>query len=769
MRTGTGTGLMPRVAWLVWLAFAPAAWAGPLMPLRHLVQVGAGSDHSCARTTSGGVKCWGSNAAGKLGDGTTTDRLLPVDVTGLSGATAISVGYGHTCALTAAGGVKCWGANSYGQLGDGSTTHRSTPVDVVDLGSGVAAVSVGTYHTCAVTTAGAVKCWGRNLSGQIGDGGYVNRPVPTTVTGLGSGMKAVDAGHLHTCALTLAGGVKCWGRNYYGQIGIGGSSQLDVLTPANVVGLGSGVTLVSAGGDHTCARTDAGAAKCWGADYYGQTGVGGDDRSDRFQPVDVTGAGSGVASIAAGHVHSCLRTSAGAVKCWGWNILGQLGDGRNTDRILPVTVPGLSGVTGLSTGNNHTCVLTAAGGAKCWGDNGYGQLGDDRTRESVHPVPKNVSGLSGGVASLRTGSSHTCAVTTTGALRCWGHNLYGQLGVGSRDWRIAPAEVSGMGSGTLAVDAGGQHTCAVRTGGGVRCWGGNYYGSVGDGDFFDRLTPVNVSGLTSGVAALALGTRHSCALTASGGLKCWGASDAGQTGTGVFTTRVLTPQDVTGLASGVTLAGAGSLHGCAIAGGAAKCWGWNLHGQIGDGSNENRAVPANVSGLGQGMRAISPGTAHTCALTQSGGVKCWGFNESGALGDGTTTTRNVPGDVAGLTTGVAAIAMGDHSCALTTNGGVTCWGRNDFGQLGDGSTTNRLTPVSVTGLSSGVAAIAVGFLHSCALTTSGGVKCWGRDLEGTLGLGGRDDRLPGDVLTPDPGFLFGSGFEDGEQPASNPG
>ncbi|MCH8346681.1 MAG: hypothetical protein IIC87_07125, partial [Chloroflexi bacterium] len=164
--------------------------------------VSAASRHTCAVTTTGGVKCWGRNFFGELGDGNApNDSSAPVDVSGLtSGIAAVSAGFGHTCALTTTGGVKCWGLNASGQLGDGSANDSDTPVDVSGLTSGVAAVSAGDGHTCAVTTTGGVKCWGRNFFGELGDGNAPNdSSVPVDASGLTSGIAAVSAGHFHTC------------------------------------------------------------------------------------------------------------------------------------------------------------------------------------------------------------------------------------------------------------------------------------------------------------------------------------------------------------------------------------------------------------------------------------------------------------------------------------------------------------------------------------------------------------------------------------------
>ena len=315
-----------------------------------MTAIAAGADHTCALTTTGGVKCWGYNSYGQLGDGTTTNRTTPVDVSGLSsGVTAIAAGYRYTCALTAAGGVKCWGSNGFGQLGDGTTTDRHTPVDVSGLSSGVTAIAVGEWHTCALTAGGATKCWGYNPYGQLGDGTTTERHTPVNVSGLSSGVTAIAASAYHTCALTAGGAAKCWGYNPFGQLGDGTTTNR--ITPVNVSGLGSGVTAIAAGWYHTCAVTTGGAAKCWGYNPYGQLGDG--TTTERHTPVNVSGLSSDAQAISAGEGYTCALTSSGEIKCWGYNSSGQLGDGTTTDRHTPVNVSGTKGEVDLPVGGQY--------------------------------------------------------------------------------------------------------------------------------------------------------------------------------------------------------------------------------------------------------------------------------------------------------------------------------------------------------------------------------------------------------------------------------
>ncbi|MEO8675716.1 MAG: right-handed parallel beta-helix repeat-containing protein [Casimicrobiaceae bacterium] len=694
-----------------------------------VTSVVAGYLHSCAIVTGGAVKCWGNNSTGQLGDGTLVQRLTATAVMNISsGATALALGGGHTCALVA-GGVKCWGQNTNGQLGDNSTTQRLAPVSVSGLSSGVIAIAAGLLHTCAVLNTGAVRCWGLNTNGQIGDNSQTQRLIPVAVSGLTTGGTAVSAGNSHTCAL-IGGGVKCWGLNTNGQLG--DNSQSMRLTPVDVTGLTSGVTAIALGSGSSCALTETTGAQCWGANLHGELG----DTTlviRRLVPVDVTGLATGVTAITAGARHGCALLAAGAVVCWGDNSAGSLGDNATTQRLSPTLVSGQPTLKAMSGGGLHTCAIVGAGGVKCWGANDSGQLGDNSNTQRLAPV--DVVGLAGGVAAVVTGASHSCALTTAGGVRCWGDNSAGQLGDNSQTQRITPVSVSGLASGVKAIAAGDTHTCALTNAGGVKCWGQNSTGQVGDGTFNNlRLVPFDVLGLTSGVAAIKAGGLHTCAITSGSGVKCWGWNGFGQIGDGSITQRNA-PVDVSGLTSGVSNIALGQYHSCALVVGGIKCWGWNDYGQVGDNSSgTSRLTPVNVLGLASGVAGIAAGNGHSCAVMAAGGVKCWGDNTYGQVGDATSAnTRLAPVDVAGVT-GASAVAVGGlHSC-VRVGGGLACWGLNSNGQIGDGSVNMRPTASDVAGLIA-LASASGGGTHSCAVSAGGGILCWGGNVSGQLGDG----------------------------------
>ena len=339
----------------------------------------------------------------------------------------------------------------------------------------------------------------------------------------------------------------------------------------------------------------------------------------------------------------------------------------------------------VASGGSHSCAVLTSGGVVCWGLNSAGQLGNGSTTNSSTPVA--VSGLSAGVASIAVGGSTSCAVLTSGAIKCWGDDSNGQLGDGSPSTNSStPVSVSGITTGVL-VDVSLTHTCAVITGGAVTCWGSG----IG-------AAPVALAGISSGATDVTVGLYHSCAVVV-GAVKCWGQNGYGQLGDNTTTHSLTTP--VTAVASGGTAVTAGDQFTCAVVSGGAQCWGLNMFGELGNGSTTNSSTPIAVSGPSAGVASISAGSVHTCALLAGGALKCWGRNNYGQLGNGSTTNATTATDVSGIPSGAISLGVGNsQACAVLSGGTMKCWGRNDYGALGNGSTTNSLTPVFVSGFGS---------------------------------------------------------------------
>ena len=360
-------------------------------------------------------------------------------------------------------------------------------------------------------------------------------------------------------------------------------------------------------------------------------------------------------------------------------------------------------ITSISAGVLNTCASTDAGAAYCWGRDLIGAVGDGVISTVPRTLPTQVVGLTAGTASVSAGDDVGCALSDTGALRCWGRNTIGQLGDGTTTDSPTPVQVSGLGGGVTQADVGGGHTCAVTGAGAAVCWGFNNEGQLGDGTTTNATAPVQVSGLTSGVAAVDAGWERTCALTGPGAVECWGEL-------GSVTGKSSVPLPVQGLSSGVKAISVGTNEGCAITrAGAVKCWGVNDHGQLGDGTTISSPNPVQVSGLTSGATSVSVGFDSACAVTAAAAVECWGNNVRGQLGDGTNTQSSVPVQVVGLTSGMSTVSVGtEFACALSLAGEARCWGSNSVGQLGDGTTVDRSTPARVFGPAVSSIANAVG-------------------------------------------------------------
>lgn len=293
----------------------------------------------------------------------------------------------------------------------------------------------------------------------------------------------------------------------------------------------SGVTMLDAGGEHTCALKEDGTLTCWGANTSGQLGHPyAENIYDR--PVEVTGLGAKVEAVAAGGEHTCALLAGGEVKCWGNNDSGQTGSGSKGDsERSPIAVTGLGTVQQLVAGGKHTCALLQSGGVKCWGSNALGAIGDG-TDEPLRKVPTSVAGLERGVRAITAGWGHTCALLDTKKVVCWGWNRDGQVGNGSQGWQeeqLTPIEVLSLDGPVQSLAAGGAQTCALLETGAVQCWGL----LVAAGGAYVRMpTPVAISELGYKATSVAAGGNHTCALVDTHGVQCWGDNSDGQLGNG---------------------------------------------------------------------------------------------------------------------------------------------------------------------------------------------------------------------------------------------
>jgi alpha-tubulin suppressor-like RCC1 family protein len=569
-----------------------------------LIAIAAGFDDTCAIDALGTAYCWGANTSGELGNsGGATGT--PTAVSGISNAVQIDLGKYVTCVARADGSAWCWGNNGWAQLGNGTIGGSSSSPVQVALGSNVHSISIGNGFDCALVDGGAAYCWGANfnqdaLGGQNQTSSYYSTPqpvynvsgataigvwinggcaqrsdgtvacwgdgngpnlayvygtppsntLPNTVAGIGGSIaEKVAGGYAHTCGLRKDGTVKCWGLNNRGQLGVGNTNNSSL--PELVPGLGSVIDL-AAGNAHSCAVLGSGSVLCWGANSYGQLGVG--DTSDRSAPTTVFGISDAIA-VTAQAFTTCALHSNGTVSCWGYGSDGELGNGMNSSSaVTPVAVSNLTGITAISASaaGYHTCAISATfGSLSCWGWNYYGQLGNGNTMNSNLPVTVAGGWFGLGIArSVAAGAYHTCAaINNGGGVRCWGSGTDGELGNGAYNNSPTEVQVSFSASWTdVDLSAGYHFTCARFTDGSAKCWGWNYYGTIGDNGTGSTNLPISVAAPDGGplldIVAIGSGSDHSCLIQSSGGAMCWGGDFYGQLGNG-STNQQLIPGPVT--------------------------------------------------------------------------------------------------------------------------------------------------------------------------------------------------------------------------------
>jgi alpha-tubulin suppressor-like RCC1 family protein len=616
-------------------------------------------------------------------------------------------------------------------------------------------ISLGAQHSCAITDAGAVECWGDNSHGQLGTGDTTTSTRPRLVSGI-TGALEVAAGTAHTCALLHGGTVKCWGLNGSGQVSA--ASDDDQLLPVTVPL--AGVRHIAVGSVHSCALLADGSVSCWGQDGMGQLG---DDNPGGTSKTPVTVAGIGPAhpasDITAGENHTCARMTDGGLECWGFNAFGQVGDGTKTLRPTPVAVDSpddpdqpMTGVLAVSAGSTHTCAVLGGDDfptnpVYCWGANDYGQLGhstpidptDNLMSDSTKPLPVQIDTAPDSelvdndapmveARSVSAGQLHTCSVMDTGAVRCWGQGGHGQLGrdrkPSSKEWEDSRWANPVPGLSASAAVAGGFHTCAL-SGAKIECWGYDFYGQLGG--HVDKVGVATTVTGVRGAKAVATATDASCALVTdfvdpAVRPQCWGSNADGRLGVGSAqptSTEVPVPVDlvpsVAGREAGSALhAGNGTFCGTPVGASGERCWGLNGHREVVDGGTAALLSPTESTNLG-GVSSYDLGGSlvggvergTTCGVA-AGGARCWGYNGQGQLGNATTTDSGAPVDVLYdpdpddpdnplvPITGVTAVAVGgDHACAIVGGGQVRCWGDNSVGQLGTNTTDPQTGAVVV--------------------------------------------------------------------------
>ena len=811
------------------------------MRVRSLGQISAGTQHTCALSARGGVQCWGDGLSGKLGNNANIALKLPgnpvVDRDGnpLTGIVQVSAGSDHSCALDSEGKVWCWGIGTNGRLGNDASIEQSHAETVVDGDgrttplTGIVQIGGSSTSSCALTIEGGVLCWGNGSNGQLGNKSNTNKDHPVDVVASSTDSTALrgivqisrSSTSNHTCGVTSEGEVVCWGQGTRGQLGNGNTASKShpvvVVTSDTDTTPLNGIVQVTTGEEHTCARTNQGGVKCWGKGNNRRLGNG--LNADKSYPVDVVDENftplTRVVQVASGEYHTCTLLAGGDVMCWGYNPFGQVGNGGtdNTNTAVRVLEKesspfALSGIQQISVGDNHVCALASGGEVLCWGRGGSGRLGNNSSDNQLAPV-KVVADTNDPPAIFTVGfwrreyrcyeDDGTCEFNLDSFLR--------PILTGAREDASATPEVkvlgveedeevslhldancSGpvLGSGTVRTGetdvtitpttnlVAKENRIYAKVGSFCSASGADYTYTggtdriAGDGEdgSTDRTPTLTVYLLSNGDEV----SIHKSADCSDTTLASSTASRASLNVTlpalksGIHT-LYLKQNDIcyprgfdyklTNYIGETSRVVGGNDFTCAVTNvGGVVCWGEGANGRLGNNGTADTDAPDNVDTdssdtLLSGIVQVETGNEHACALTAGGNVVCWGKGQYGRLGNDcnvSCTDQNLPVNVksangsASKLSGILQIAAGEsHTCALTSGGNVKCWGYNSLGRLGDNTTTSRDAPVDVVTSSSdtdpltGIVQISAFGASTCALTSGGNVRCWGHESNGELG------------------------------------
>ena len=670
---------------------------------RTIVAIAAGYYHNLALDSTGEVWVWGDDNDGQLGDGSgasaqenSPEHLSALDPVTGSGVQVVAIAAGayHSLALKSDGTVVAWGLNNDGQVGNGTTTNCLIPTAVSGFGasSGVIDIQAGGYHTLALKGNGTVWSWGNNDYGELGAGNLQNSTIPEQMTGVTNAV-ALGAGDSHSFVIRSNGTVYFCGRNEYGQAGDGTGDRTGAV---QVVTLGPISALDVTGGYHGLAVNGNGTLWSFGSNLHGELG---DATTNEHQgPEQVPGL-SNIVSASSGQYYSLALSSTGTVTSWGYD--GNLQLGYSGATTIPTGVPSFSNVSSVGAQAAFSLALKNDGTLWSWGNNSNGQLGTTVTNNSATPKPVQfiVTGTATfpSIGSFDTGSASSLAVDSAGNLWTWGSGANGQLGLGSTTDQAYPTKVTNSSlTGSTVKAAFGQHFAfALNTSNQVWAWGYDADGELGDGGSAQQTSPVHVSSLdpaSSGapsVVALSGGSSHGMALKSDGSVWAWGLNSDGQLGNGTMTASP-TPTSVLGVSGVVAISAGGASSLVLKQDGTIEGWGNDSYGQLAVG--QNYSSPSTLPGVN--LLAATP--TPTVAITAPANNATLALGQPQTL---TATAGETGGSIASVSYYLDSTLIGTstNASSYSFSWTPTTWGNFTFTAVATdtaGNTSYHSAPVT---------------------------------------------------------------------------
>jgi alpha-tubulin suppressor-like RCC1 family protein len=755
-------------------------------------QITTGLNHTVVVKTDGTLWAWGNNTYGQLGDGSTNQRINPIQIGSDTNWTVAVAGWDHTLALKSDGTLWSWGLNISGQLGLGDSIQRNFPVKV-GFDNNWASISAGGSHTVALKTDGTLWAWGFNNRGQLGDGSTIKKTLPTQID-TAQNWKVIASGSVHNFAIKNDGTLWGWGANFNSQLG--DATTIDRTTPTLISN--ANWNSVACSYNHTLAIKADGTLWAWGLNTYGQLGIGvvfiggvtqtanktiptriGTDNN--WKLVDCGGANSS---------YSAAIKTDGSLWAWGYGSFGNIGDGNTYSWTAPIRIGNAIDWKEISLGSGHSIAVKSNQSLWGWGLNASGQLGDGTTTNKQ--TPTNIA-CPGGIICVPTSSilsvtacnsyywvaknktytssNNSDTIKLRNALGCdsivtlnltinrstfttttylasgsyvWKGTYYTQSGV----YTYAYTNSNGCSSMdtlnlTIApgcfrqIASGIYHNLAIKTDGSLWTWGTNIYG-IGDGSTNQVNNPVKI-GTDTNWASISAGVYHNIAIKTNGTLWAWGGNGNGQLGDGTTASK-LNPIQI-GSANNWRMVSAGGAHTVAIkTDGTLWAWGNNWYGQLGDGTTIQKESPVQI-GTATNWSSVSAGAGHTLAIKTDGTLWAWGNNNYSQLGDGSTIIRTIPLKIGTATNWKMVEAGSEHNLALKTDGSMWAWGLNSSGQLGIGTYALKSVPFQVGTAKNWSSISAARSEHSMAIKTDGTLWGWGNNQNGQLGIGNTTSKL----------------------------